>query len=362
MGLAGVARTSVTLWVLGTWGATGWTLAQNPFAAPVVARGAAEVRAVLSAAVARQAGQDWLAAEIEGALATDDTADLALLLAIAEAQGAALPPDLEAVAREAVGDGQGFLADAAACGRCAFDITACTTVAQIGACAVPVELSPLGDVNALVRAGSAVAAGEEVDRVEVGLAVLGLVATGAILVSGGSSASVKAGASLLRTARRMGALSPSLTTAFADAASGLVLWDRLPAVALGAPVAGALDAAKAGRLAALAEDVGRLRAATSTAETLVLLRHAETAEDLARLARLAEAAGPETRAALRVLGPARAFRALDRASGLALAALGLVGLVAAQVGAFVAGLVLRAATPARPARESALASAPRLRR
>lgn len=349
--------------LLGTWGATGWTLAQHPFAQPLIARGGAEVQAAVRRAVARQASPDWLAAEVARALARDDRVDLDLLLGIADAQGLALPPDLDAAARAALGEGQGLVAGGIGCATCAIDITACATLGQIAACALPFEMTPFGDVNALRRNGLAWAQDAEVDELETGLAVLGLAATGAIVVSGGGSAPVKAGASLVRAARRMGALSPSLARGLGEAMTGLVLWDRLPAVLRGAPAETALDAGKAARLSALAGDVGRLREATSTAETLLLLRHADSADDLARLARLAEATGPETRAALRVLGPARAFRLLDRLSGLVLGAVGLIGLAMAQLGSLAgAGLARRVLAPRRPHRDSALASGPPHRR
>jgi len=362
MALARLWRAGVTAWMLGTWGVTGWTLSQHPFAEPIVARSHDEARRALDRAVARQASEAWLAAEIEAALAADDPLDIELLIGIADARGIALPPQIDAAARAALGEGRGALAAAGDCAACAWDITACTTLTQLGACAVPVEMTPLGDINALRRNGLAWWTGEEVDELEIGLAALGLGATGAILVSGGAGAAVKAGATLTRTARRIGALSPPMTAALIDAARGLVRWDRAPAVLGGAAADELIDATRAARLSAIAGDVGRISRATSGTETLAILRFADTPDDLARLARLSETAGGETRAALRVLGPARAYRLLDRLSAPLLAALGLIGLVAAQIGGLAGGRAARALAPPRRHGDSGLASAARHRR
>lgn len=361
MAWAGLWRAGVTAWMLATWGATGWTLSQHPFAQPVVARGAEAAQAALDRAVARQASADWLEAELGAALAAGDAQDAELLLKIAEARGIALPEDLRTSALDLTGAGAGLAGRAYDCAACAWDITSCKTLAQIGACALTVELTPLGDANALRRNGVAWWFEQEVDELEVGLAVLGLAATGTILVTGGSSATVKAGATLARMARRAGALSPRLVDGLSDAARGVILWDRLPDVLRGAPSQVALDAARSARLVGAAADVGRIARATSPAETLAIMRFADAPDDLARLARLSETAGGETRAALRVLGPARAYRALDRLAAPFLAALGLVGLVAAQIGSLLGGLVLRQAAPRRKPRDTTLASATRHR-
>jgi len=92
MAVAGLWRAGVTAWMLGTWGVTGWTLSQHPFAEPVIARTADEARRALDRAVARQASADWLVAEIEAALAADDPLDIALLVEIADTRGIVLPP------------------------------------------------------------------------------------------------------------------------------------------------------------------------------------------------------------------------------------------------------------------------------
>jgi hypothetical protein len=317
-----LARLALALWAAGSMALAGYVLAQHPFATPLVAQGEAAARAALTRAIAATATPEWIVARLAVAVAEAVPLDVALYLDLARDQGAVLPADLRAEAEAMVAADQGKLARVVDCGVCMLDIGSCQTLTQIGACAIPFELTPLGDVNALRRAGVNWAHGQEVDQLEAGLAVVGLGASGLVLLSGGASAPVKAGATVLRLARKLGALPPGLARAMREAAEA------------------ALRGGDEGvQLVAMAGDIGRVAGATSPAEALLLLRHADDAQDLARLARLAEVAGPDTRRAVAVLGKARAFRALTRISDLALAAMGLVGLVLAQVGAVLAALI-----------------------
>ena len=287
--------------------ATVWAVSANPFAAPMAERGTAELRAVLDRQVARVATEAWLAEALAAAVAAGEADRAARLLALADELGRAVPRgDAEALIAEAGRP----LARARACGACIADPGACESLTLLAACSVPFELSPLGDAAALGRAGSAWAAGAEVDRLEAGLATLGLGATAATLATGGAAAGVKAGAGLLRTARRMDALSPRL--------------------------AGAL-AAPGG--ASVAADLARIRSGAGTAATLRLLPHVGDAADAARLARVSEALGPRTLRAAEVLGPSRMLRATTRLTRTAAGALALIWLTVTQAALLLAGWV-----------------------
>lgn len=335
------ARRIVTLWLFCSWLVTGWVLSQNPFAAPLIARSADEARVAFQRAMALRVTPDWLTPRLVGAVIEEDSDLIRLYRDLADDHGIALPADLTARADAVLRAEEGILATASDCATCAYDIAACPTIAMVGACAIPVELTPLGDLNALRRVGVAWSTGEEIDRLDAGLALVGLAASGAILVSGGTSATAKVGATMLRLARRSGALSLRMSATLGDAVSGLVRWDRLPAVLAGdLPLDDAVDAARWSGLTALAEDAGTLSRNTSGAEALSLLRRVDSAEDLARLARVSQAAGPDTRKVIAVLG-ADALRLLDRVSHLALAAIGLVTLVATQIATLVLGLLAR---------------------
>ncbi|NCO20658.1 MAG: hypothetical protein GW905_01300 [Rhodobacterales bacterium] len=341
-----LAFRALTLATLATGGASLWALAQNPFAAPLVERGLADTQAVLARHLTRMATPTRLVDEVEQALADDDMDRLLIALDAAAARGITLPRPLLERAQaqaEAAETPSRRLTD---CAACAWDISACATVAQIATCALPVEITPLGDLNALRRAAAAQATGAEVDRIDLGLALAGLLASGAVLVTAGGSATIKAGATALRLARRSGRLTPGLTDTLARNADAITDMRALPAYIAGrVPLAEAADTAKLARLGRIAGDLGAVARHTSPADTIALLRQVDSAEDAASLARLARASGPQTRGTLHLLGKARAFRATLRLSDLALGTLALLAALAGQVAALLLALLRRAVRP-----------------
>ncbi len=331
------ARATLAAASLATCGASVWALSQNPFAAPIVERSSAEVRMAVEQAMAREVTPAWLLPRLDAALAEDDRDRIAMLADLAATHGIPLDPAMQARVDAAL-TAPGFLEGASDCATCAIDIRSCESLPQIAACAIPFELTPFGDLNALRRQSTAWLYGEDVDEIETGLALAGLAATGAVVVSGGSSYVVKGGLSALRAARRMGALTPGFTRVLGEAADLPVNWG---AVLRAAPLSEITDTARLARLTGIGEDLAVVLARTSPADTLVLLRHVETAEDAARLARTADALGPQTRVAMEVLGPARVFRSLTRVSDLALLTVGLLTALLVQIGGLCVSLALR---------------------
>lgn len=314
MGLGAVGRLIRTLLPVVTLAVTGWALASNPLAAPFVERGAADLALTLERQVRRKANAAWMATALAEAVSAGDAERAAMLLGLADELDRDVP---RAEAEALVATQSGTFVQIGDCGACMLEPAQCASTAMLAACAVPFELSPAGDLNALRRAGRDWIAGDDVDGLDAGLALIGLGATGAVLVSGGSSASVKAGTALLRLARRMGTLSPPLTRAARLAMRG--------------------DADALARLGRTAAELDRVRAATSMSDTLRLMRHVDGPENAARLARVAEAAGPRTARSFAVLGPARVFRATTRLSRAAAGALALIWLSVLQLGTIAAG-------------------------
>lgn len=298
-----------------------WIATQSPFAAPFVDRSVAQTRTAITSAMAREVDIAWLLPRIQEAVLAEDLMQLDLLLGLANDHNLLLPAQMVDDIAHLDAASTGLLARTIACGACAIDITACETLAQIGICALPFELTPAGDVNALRRASVTYIAGGDIDRLDAGLAIVGLGATGAVLATGGTSYTIKAGTSVLRMARRLG----TLTAPFAARLTGLVgdavRWDRMGGLAtLRFGPADMVDAAKLGELSDIGISLRRVADNTSVAEAVSLLRHVETGEDAARLARVSDAMGPKTRGAFEVLGSQRVFRAAVRVSDLAIGA------------------------------------------
>lgn len=330
-----------------------WVMAHSPFTAPFVDRSAAQIEARLTRAMAREVSIGWLLPRVQGAIIEEDLMQLDLLLGLANDHGVVLPSAMidDIAALDAAASG--FSARAVGCGACAVDVTACATLAQIGACALPFELTPAGDVNALRRAGMDYVAGREVDQLDLGLAVVGLGATGAVLASGGSSYTIKAGTSVLRIARRLGTLSAPLAARLGDLVGSAVHWDRMgDLVARRIGPADMVDGRKTDELRGLATSLGRVADNTSVAQSMALLRHVDTVQDARRLARVTDAMGPKTRGAFEVLGKSRVFRATVRLSDLAIGAAVAIYLLGVQcllvIGQYCGTLCLRALPRAAP--------------
>lgn len=324
-----------------------WLATLSPFAAPMVQKSSAQIEAALTRAMARDVTLAWLLPRVQEAILVQDLAQLDLLLGLANDHGIVLPlrmvEDIAALDAAA----SGVIARGVACGTCAVDITACATLAQIGACALPFELTPAGDVNALRRAGAAYVAGEDVDDLEVGLAVLGLGATGAVLATGGSSYTIKAGTTVLRMARRLGTVTAPFAARLSTLLGDAVRWDRMgDLAALRTQPAQLVDATKLAELTDIGGSLGRVADTTSVAETVILLRHVDSAQDAASLARVTDALGPKTRGAFEVLGKSRVFRATVRLSDLAIGAsvalIALMTQLAVFAGHFCGNMGLRA--------------------
>lgn len=298
-----------------------WVLALSPFTAPMVQRSSAQIEAVLTRAMARDVTPEWLGDRAQVAIAAQDLIQIEMLIDLSVDHDAPIDPALLRDMADIVAAQTGYVANAVSCGRCATDIASCVTMTHIGICAVPFELSPAGDVNALRRAGVDYASGADVDRLDVGLALVGLGATGAVLATGGSSYTLKAGTSALRMARKLGTLTPALAARLSTLLGQAVHWDRLgDLAALRIGPAEMLDSAKMGELSDIGGSLRRVVDQTSPAEAVTLLRYVDTADDAATLARVSDALGPRTRHAFAVLGKARVLRATVRLSDLAISA------------------------------------------
>lgn len=302
------------------------TLAQSPFAAPYRDRTEAELKIALERALEPEMTAQRLAQRIGEALDAGEKDEATALSRMAKARSVALPAetlaDLEAAENASGG--------AAACLACAWNPGNCADFSQVAACNLPAELTPLGDANAIRRGVQDWLAGEEVDRIDLSLGIIGLTATGAILVTAGSSTSVKVGATGLRVARRAGALTPALGDEVASLAARAIDWDALGSVALRRASAKTLLTPAGGRLAGMAADVGRIGARTDAGDTLALLRYADTSDELATVARVTEAAGSETRGVFALLGKARVVAATKTLTEMVRLAIGLLTALTVQ--------------------------------
>jgi hypothetical protein len=341
---AGLAALVVLSLVLAGWSVR--RIAENPLLRPVVNRTAAEVSAALEQALAEEASATVVAARLAALLAETPRNWIAITAVeeIAANRGLSLPPEVTAARTAAWEEESGWLATLGRCASCTWDAATCA-LSEALICNAPVTLTPVGDLMGVARAGVASATGTEIDRLDLTLSVIGLGATAVVLATGGTSYTLKAGASLLRLARRMSLISPRLLGLVTDAARGGIRWDAVLRMDSLTDPARLIDAQAVAPLAAVLSDLGRIDGSLGATRTLHILRHIDGPEDARRLAVASEAVGPRLVGALEVLGKSRVVRLAVRLSDEAAALIaGLVGLMlslALAVGGLVQAWVLR---------------------
>lgn len=319
----------------------GVSVARNPFAAPWVERGSEAIALRLDRMIVAEVDQDWLDTRLEAALREEprDWYSIDLILEVGSKENLSPNPALEAQMASARESDAAMLQRAKRCLECAWDAAGCPDLGTLTRCNLLLELTPLGDANAIRRNLQAWMSEDPVDDLEVGLAVLGLAATSLALHTGGGSLTVKAGATVLRVARDTRRLTNRFETALVKSMREIdPQWKKIPAWLLRR---GGVDEV-VGNPEALSQvtetltDIGRIHhAARSPAVTLELLRYIDTPADARQLARLMEAGGAggqRARAALAVLGKARTFRAMVRLSDEIVFAIGLMVATFVQAG------------------------------
>ncbi|MCF8518756.1 MAG: hypothetical protein K9G81_09120 [Rhodobacteraceae bacterium] len=318
-------------------------IAANPALTPLIERSRDEIIAATDRLMARTATEARLSQLIATRLAESPRNWVALqaLHDEATARGFATPADYDA-ARQA---DSGVVAATGDCLSCIWDIATCSLSTAL-ICKAPILLTPIEDLRGLAQAGADYASGTPIDQLDLGLSVIGLGATAAIVATGGTSATLKAGTATLRLARGMGRMSPLLArqlgTAFADG----IRWGDLPGVRSGDDLSRLIRADVLRPVAATLSDLGRVAGAAGPVHALHLLPLVDDAADARHLANAAEALGPRTVRQAEVLGKTRLLRATLRISNLGMTLiLGLSGLmlsVAALLGSLAQSWLLRA--------------------
>ena len=334
-----MGRLILWLMLLGSVGLTlraGAQIAANPALSPLIDRTADQIAAEVELLLAREASPARLTALIQSRLAEEPRNWVALqaLADLAAERGVTLTPAYS----EAWDADSGLMAAVSDCGACIWDIATCSLSTAL-ICKAPILLTPAEDLRGVLKAAADYSGGEAVDRLDLGLSIVGLGATAALIATGGTSGTVKAGAATIRLARGMGRLSPALGARITAALGDGIRWADLPAVRGADDLTALLRPEILRPISVTLTDLGRVAEATGPMQALHLLPLVDDATDASRLARVAEAMGPRTVAGAEVLGKSRLLRASLRYGDTAIEA--LLGLIGALISAamMVAGAV-----------------------
>lgn len=335
-----LASLALTLW-------SGWQVWQSPGLSPLRERTGQEIVAATDRLMTREATAGRMGALIAERLAEDprNWVTLEALHEVVAERGLAVDPAVMAAYDTALAEDTGVMAVTGDCLECLWDIAACS-LSNVFICKAPLLLTPLEDLRGVAKAGWDYLAGDEVDQLDLGLSIVGLGATALVVFTGGSSETLKLGASAAKLARGMKVLSPGLERMALTAVRTGVDWPALARVGRMDDLTRAVRIEAFVPVADVATDLGRVWDATGSTATLHLLRYVDDAAEAKAMARVSEALGARTVARAEVLGPARLMRATLRVGelGWQLTA-GLVGLVwalASMLGGAVQGAGLRA--------------------
>lgn len=329
-----------------TSGGAALRISRDPLLRPLIERSADEFSAALEREMAEEATGEAITSKIRALLVETPRNWIAIqaLEDLAAERALSLPPDLLAERTAAWDEDSGWLAKAGGCLSCTFDASTCS-LSMAMVCNVPVAMTPVGDVVGLGKAAADYLAGREVDQLDLALSVIGIGATVATVATGGTSYTLKAGASLLRLARKMSLLPPRLLALVTDVARTGIRWDDLATFDGLKDPARLIVADRVAPVVSVASDLGRISDRLDNTRTLHLLRHIDGPDDARRIAAAAERLGPRVVGALELLGKSRfmrmAFRLGDEALALAAGISGLFLSFGAALASLLHGLILR---------------------
>jgi hypothetical protein len=293
--------------------------------------------------IVRHATAETVAARVRGHLDADPRNWLALdaLLEEAAQAGIALPKDLAAEVEAARTADFSWMARTGNCLGCAWNAERCS-FDLVMLCRTPFDLTVLGDIKGLADEGGKSMRGEELDEVILILSAVGLSATALVLVTGGGSMTIKAGAGLAKIARGMGAMPGWMARTLTDAARRGVDWAGIPGIRSADDVMALLRLSVLRPTVRMLDDAGRVVKKAGPAGGLYLISKTADAAELAKLGRVSEAIHARTVGTVEILGKSRVLRAAIRLSDEAVQlAVGLLSALAALI-----GLILSSASSA----------------
>ena len=335
--IAGLALTLLLIVSLVGTVRSGLAIYRAPAFKPLVDEAQDRIEAKVERLAAREITPEKLDRKLKSLLLEEPRNWLAIdgVIEVAGYHGVAPSPKLANRIADAREHDDSWLRKAGRCANCLVNADSCD-FSWVLACRVPVDLTPIGDVAGVSRQLINMALGQEVDQFDLTLSVIGLGAEAMTLTSAGSSYTVKIGASLLKTARKMGAISRPLARAILRAGKRAIDWELLKNSPLSALPRNIRRAIRPGALHPLKEFMGHvlsMRADIGTVPTFYMLRKVENFDEGRRLARFTKAVKKRAVGYMEILGKNRILRATLRYADEAIA-------LVAWLGGFLVGLIL----------------------
>ena len=337
-----IARSILTILMIVSFGFTAFnfhTLWRNPTATLFVERAQDDIAARIEKQLSTHVTQETIEIRI-AELLDEQPRNWLVIEAIEEIavdQEIVIGTELQTIRDIAYDEDHGFLVATGKCAACAWNPVKCD-LSTVLLCRAPVDLTPVGDVVGLVRESKHYVFGEEVDIFELGLSSIGLGAVVLVPLTGGTSATVKVGASMAKTAKRMGRISEPLLRMMRRTFRESIDWDVIAKSSFGsyaADVRRAINPDAIKPAMAVVDDLGSIRTSVGIPDTLHLMKNIDTPADARAIARVADVTGDRTVGVFETLGKSRVFRSTMRYSDEIIAGIaGVFGMFLALLGLF----------------------------
>lgn len=249
---------------------------------------------------------------------------------IASDRGVELSSDLMDLRNQAYEDDHGYWKATGKCVSCALNADTCE-ISAVLLCRAPIELSPIGDVSSVIRESSNYVSGSHVDLFDLGLSAIGLASTAAILLSGGTSGTIKIGTAVAKTANRMGRISEPMMSLVKKQALRSIDWNIIANSSIGSyssDFSRAINFKEIEPLLLVVDRLGSMRKTMGLPATLYLLKSVDGPKDALAFKRLADVKKDRAVGVFELIGKNNVVRSSMRYSDEALGAIfGIIGMV-----------------------------------
>lgn len=188
--------------------------------------------------------------------------------------------------------------------------------------AITSDLTVVGDVRDIGQEGSKLVAGEDYSQLILGLSVVGVAATGATVATGGGALPVRIGVSLMKVAKKTGALTAAFTRQLTELVRKAVDFPALRQTLEGVRLSDSAATRRAvteyaskvdfTALTPVVNNMATLQRNAGPAESVRLLSRVEDVNDLRRVTHMSAELGTKTRGVMALTGKTslRAFKTL----------------------------------------------------
>ncbi|MDK3019799.1 hypothetical protein [Pseudodonghicola flavimaris] len=256
---------------------------------------------------------------------------------IAERREIEISEDLSEALEQAFGDDHSMLRSLRECSLCVWDRSTCETSTAM-VCGIAIDLTPLGDIASLGRAGTRYWNGEDIDELDVAFSVIGLSATVLSVSTAGTSLSIKAGAGFLKFAHRANKIPPQIARVLMHAARNGIDWAGLRKVRRLDDLKTVLRMHALRPAIEVASSIGNIVNQTGMPQGMHLLKISTNTDDLRMISKASDAWHRQTAGYLAILGKQRVtrltMRYADEVYGLVI---GIFGALSSLFGALLSG-------------------------